>query len=242
MLKRVRNGGLIWPHCGGLNWPHLRPTGDRPFELMELEREAAEGMGSRVQTFEQIRRDRDQEGLSIRALGERHGVHRRAVRQALAAPLPPPKRKPLSRPAPKLGPYRELIDSWLASRPRRAAQAAPHRQADLGAPERGARRRCRAAHGSGIRSSRRRERGGGRAGVRAADPCGGRGGRGRLGRGAGRDGRCAEQGLPVPHARVALRRGVCDGLRMLSSRRSWRPTCRRLTGSAGCSACCATTT
>lgn len=72
-------------------------------------------MGSRVQTFEQIRRDRDREGLSIRALAERHGVHRRAVRQALAAPLPPPKRRPVSRPAPKLGPYRELIDSWLES-------------------------------------------------------------------------------------------------------------------------------
>jgi len=70
-------------------------------------------MGSRVETFEQIRRDRDLEGLSIRALAERHGVHRRAVRQALAAPLPPVKRKPVSRPAPKLGPYRGLIDSWL---------------------------------------------------------------------------------------------------------------------------------
>jgi transposase len=81
--------------------------------LMELEREAAEGMGSRVETFEQVRRDRDREGLSIRALAERHGVHRRAVRQALAAPLPPAKRKPVSRPAPKLGAYRELIDSWL---------------------------------------------------------------------------------------------------------------------------------
>ncbi|MGH2834219.1 MAG: IS21 family transposase, partial [Solirubrobacteraceae bacterium] len=70
-------------------------------------------MGSRVETFEQIRRDREREGLSIRALAERHGVHRRAVRQALAAPLPPAKRKPVSRPAPKLGAYRELIDSWL---------------------------------------------------------------------------------------------------------------------------------
>jgi transposase len=70
-------------------------------------------MGSRVETFEQIRRDRDREGLSIRALAERHGVHRRAVRQALVAPLPPVKSKPRSRPAPKLGAYRELIDSWL---------------------------------------------------------------------------------------------------------------------------------
>jgi transcriptional regulator with XRE-family HTH domain len=38
-----------------------------------------------METFEQIRRDRDLEGLSIRALAERHGVHRRAVRQATAS-------------------------------------------------------------------------------------------------------------------------------------------------------------
>jgi transposase len=66
-----------------------------------------------VEQFEQIRRDRDREGLSIRELARRHGVHRRAVRQALASPVPPPKRKPGSRPAPKLGPYRAIIDGWL---------------------------------------------------------------------------------------------------------------------------------
>src|SRR5215218_6733264 len=81
--------------------------------LLELEREAAEGMESRVETFEQIRRDRDREGLSIRALAARHGVHRRAVRQALASPVPPAKRSPVSWPAPKLGAYRALIDEWI---------------------------------------------------------------------------------------------------------------------------------
>jgi transposase len=65
-----------------------------------------------VEQFEQIRRDRDREGLSIRALAERHGVHRRAVRQALASPVPPVKRS-VRRPASKLGGYRELIDEWL---------------------------------------------------------------------------------------------------------------------------------
>lgn len=72
-------------------------------------------MGSRVEQFEQIRRDRDREGLSIRALAERHGVHRRAVRQALVSAVPPAKRRPVSRPAPKLGAYRELIDEWLTA-------------------------------------------------------------------------------------------------------------------------------
>jgi len=70
-------------------------------------------MGSRVELFEAIRRDHEREGLSIRALARRHQVHRRAVRQALASALPPPRKRPEGRPAPKLGPYRPLIDSWL---------------------------------------------------------------------------------------------------------------------------------
>ena len=70
-------------------------------------------MGSRMELFELIRRDRDREDLSVRALAQRHGVHRRAVRQALASPLPPARKRPEGRPAPKLGPYRELIDGWL---------------------------------------------------------------------------------------------------------------------------------
>ena len=70
-------------------------------------------MGSRVEQFEQIRRDRDREGLSIRGLAVRHGVHRRTVKQALASPVPPAKRAPVSRPAPKFGPYRAVIDAWL---------------------------------------------------------------------------------------------------------------------------------
>ena len=68
---------------------------------------------SRVEQFEQIRRDHTREGLSIRELAKRHGVHRRAVRQALESAIPPPKRAPESRPAPKLGPYRRVIDAWL---------------------------------------------------------------------------------------------------------------------------------
>jgi len=77
---------------------------------------------SRVELFEQIRGDRDREGLSIRELARRHGVHRRAVRQALASPLPPARKRPEGRPAPALGAYRALIDCWL--------------EADLKAPRR----------------------------------------------------------------------------------------------------------
>lgn len=76
-----------------------------------------------MELFEQIRRDRDREELSIHELARRHGVHRRAVRQALASPLPPARKRPEGRPAPKLGEYRELIDSWLV-----ADRSAPRKQ------------------------------------------------------------------------------------------------------------------
>jgi transposase len=78
---------------------------------------------SRVEQFEQIRRDRDREGLSIRGLAVRHGVHRRAVRQALASSVVPVKRAPVGRPAPKLGPYRAVVDEWL-----QADRVAPRKQ------------------------------------------------------------------------------------------------------------------
>ncbi len=72
---------------------------------------------SRVELFERIRRDRRIEGLSIRELAERHRVHRRTVRQALASAMPPPRRAYPRRPRPAVDPYAELIDSWpLADR------------------------------------------------------------------------------------------------------------------------------
>lgn len=71
-------------------------------------------MGSRVQLFEQIRRESRIEGLSVRALAKRHGVHRRTVRQALASAMPP-------EPAPrvwqsrKIDPYTAAIDAMLTA-------------------------------------------------------------------------------------------------------------------------------
>ena len=47
---------------------------------------------SRVELFEQIRRGQRAEGSSIRELAGRHHVHRRAVRQALAGAVPPPRK------------------------------------------------------------------------------------------------------------------------------------------------------
>ena len=73
-----------------------------------------------MELFEAIRRDkRLDESLSVRGLADRHGVHRRTVRAALANPTPP-QRKSSARPAPQLDPAKALIDAMLTE--------------DLGAP------------------------------------------------------------------------------------------------------------
>ncbi|HLH65306.1 MAG TPA: hypothetical protein VKV27_06350 [Solirubrobacteraceae bacterium] len=82
-------------------------------------------MGSRVELFEQIRRDREREGLWTRALAAKYGVHRRAVRQALESPVPPPRKRPERRPAPALGEHRGWIDEILI-----ADRRAPRKQRD----------------------------------------------------------------------------------------------------------------
>ncbi len=75
-----------------------------------------------MELFERIRRDKREEGLSVRALARRHKVHRRTVRQALASAVPPPRATP-PRPAPVLGPWKPLIRSWLE-----ADRTAPRKQ------------------------------------------------------------------------------------------------------------------
>ena len=68
---------------------------------------------SKVSVYEQIRKAHEREGLGIRALARRFGVHRRDVRNALVSAQPPPRKPPALRPAPMLDSWKPLIDRWL---------------------------------------------------------------------------------------------------------------------------------
>lgn len=65
--------------------------------------------------FTAIRRDA-QDGHSIRALAARHRVHRRTIRQALAGPVPPPRKQPPKR-GYALDRLLEPITAMLAAEP-----------------------------------------------------------------------------------------------------------------------------
>ena len=67
-----------------------------------------------MEQFAAIRRDHRVEGLSIRALADKHRVHRRTVRQALESAVPPPRKVP-QRVAPRLEPFTAAIDEMLRS-------------------------------------------------------------------------------------------------------------------------------
>jgi len=67
-----------------------------------------------VEQFESIRRDSRVEGLSVRALAGRHGVHRRTVRAALGDATPP-VRKVAVRVRPVLGVHEDLVRGWLVA-------------------------------------------------------------------------------------------------------------------------------
>lgn len=77
---------------------------------------------SKVELYEQIRKAREREQLSIRALADRFHVHRRDVRAALSSAVPLP-RKLVVRPAPVLDPWKATIDGWLE-----ADRTAPRKQ------------------------------------------------------------------------------------------------------------------
>lgn len=70
-------------------------------------------MRSRVELFENIRKDWRLDEPSIRELADRHKVHRRTVRQALADAVPPPRKAYPVRPRPAIDEWVTVIDAWL---------------------------------------------------------------------------------------------------------------------------------
>jgi transposase len=77
---------------------------------------------TKVELFDRIRHDSWREGLSVRALARKYGVHRRLVRDALSRAEPGPRKTPERR-SPRLEPFKEIIDGWL-----RADLDAPRKQ------------------------------------------------------------------------------------------------------------------
>jgi len=69
-----------------------------------------------VQQWAEIRRMKLVDGLSIRAIERRTGLHRKTIRRALAAPEPPAYRPRPKRPS-KLDPHRPRIEELLAEEP-----------------------------------------------------------------------------------------------------------------------------
>jgi len=76
-----------------------------------------ESQADRKARLSSIIRDDAAGGMSIRQIASRQRVHRRMVRQALAAPSGPPPRKRAARPAQVTGPIRGTLDE-LASESR----------------------------------------------------------------------------------------------------------------------------
>src|SRR5665647_2022784 len=99
---------LVGAVCRHQCWPHPGVRSSRQC----CHGRGGRSVGTRVELFEAIRSDRRTQALSIRELAERHKVHRRAVRQALASALPPPRKAYRARPRPAIDQWAVVIDAW----------------------------------------------------------------------------------------------------------------------------------
>ena len=66
-----------------------------------------------MELYENIRREVNFEGLSIRGAAPQFKVHRREVRNSLASAIPP-ERKVVPKKRPKLGQHEATVRKWLA--------------------------------------------------------------------------------------------------------------------------------
>ena len=82
---------------------------------------------TKVELLELIRRDYYIEGQGIRHIAQQRQVHRRTVRQALAAALPPQRKVPVREPWVLTRALRQIIDGWLT-----ADREAPPKQRHTG--------------------------------------------------------------------------------------------------------------
>ncbi|MFI0451215.1 IS21 family transposase [Actinomadura sp. 6N118] len=67
---------------------------------------------TKVEMFAAIRRDARIEGLGVRALARKYGIHRRTVREALTSAWPRPRKRPPPRKS-RLDPFKPAIDQML---------------------------------------------------------------------------------------------------------------------------------
>src|SRR5665811_1391435 len=88
-----------WRYCcrvGRCVVTNVGPTQESDLHVSVYADGEVSQVGSRVELFEEIWRDRRSEGLSIRELAERHKVHRRAGREGARSALPPPRKEYLA--------------------------------------------------------------------------------------------------------------------------------------------------
>jgi len=90
-----------------------RPASDATRQLQQRRRRTR--AEDKPELYAAIRRDAEA-GHSIRALADRHRVHRRTIRQALADPTPPPSKRPTRRGS-TLDRFHEPLEAMLASEP-----------------------------------------------------------------------------------------------------------------------------
>jgi hypothetical protein len=89
--------------------------------------------GEKPAMFTTIRQDAHDQGGSIRALADRHGVHRRIIRQALLSPHPAPRKKIVR--GSRFDPFKDVIAEMLQPQLNRPPAARPSNRSTTGSSQ-----------------------------------------------------------------------------------------------------------